>query len=129
MTAKLRWTGVIAIGGLAAAVASAGALDECMVRGDSAAVSRCLHEADREAVSALHAAEGAAGVRARELDTATGRPGANAALARSLRAFADYRKFQCEFVKAMYASGSGAEQGAIACRIDMTRRRVRDLQN
>jgi hypothetical protein len=31
-------------------------------------------------------------------------------------------------VKAMYASGTGAEQGALGCRIDLTRRRLRDLQ-
>jgi len=31
-------------------------------------------------------------------------------------------------VKAMYASGAGAEQGFLGCRVDMTRRRLRDLQ-
>ena len=123
-----RWLGVLAISGLCAAAANAGALDECAVKGDHAAVSRCLLDADREAQAALNAAEGAAGTRARELDTATGRPRANAALARSMRAFADFRKAQCDFVKAMYASGNGAEQGELACRIDLTRRRLRDLQ-
>jgi uncharacterized protein YecT (DUF1311 family) len=123
-----RWLGVLAISGACAATTSAGALDECVVKGDHAAVSRCLLEADREAQSALYAAEGAAGTRARELDTATGRPRANAALARSMRAFTEFRKAQCDFVKAMYASGNGAEQGELACRIDLTRRRLRDLQ-
>jgi len=123
-----RWLGVLALCGLGATAANAGALDECVVKGDQAAVSRCLLEADREAQAALYAAEGAAGTRARELDTATGRPGANAALARSMRAFTEFRKAQCDFVKAMYASGNGAEQGALACRIDLTRRRLRDLQ-
>jgi len=125
----IRW--LLAVGmlcGLVASVATAGALDECTIKGDHAAVSRCLLDADREAQASLNAAEGAAGTRARELDTVTGRPGANAALARSMRAFADYRKMQCEFVKAMYASGSGADQGMLACRIDLTRRRLRDLQ-
>ncbi len=123
-----RWLIVLALGGLAAATANAGALDECLVKGDHAAVSSCLLDADREAQAALNAAEGIAGRRARELDTATGRPRANAALARSMRAFAEFRKAQCAFVKAMYASGNGAEQGEIACRIDLTRRRLRDLQ-
>ena len=123
-----RWTTVAMVCGLAAAVATAGALDECTIKADHAAVSRCLLDADREARASLHAAEGAAGTRARALDTATGRPGANAALARSMRAFADYRKMQCEFVKAMYASGNGADQGMLACQIDLTRRRLRDLQ-
>ncbi len=108
--------------------AMAGALDECVIKGDHAALSRCLLDADREAQAALNAAEAAAGTRARELDTVTGRPRANAALARSMRAFAEYRKMQCEFIKAMYASGNGADQGMLACRIDLTRRRLRDLQ-
>lgn len=108
--------------------AMAGALDECVIKGDHAALSRCLLDADREAQAALNAAEAAAGTRARELDTVTGRPRANAALARSMRAFAEYRKMQCEFIKAMYAGGNGADQGMLACRIDLTRRRLRDLQ-
>jgi uncharacterized protein YecT (DUF1311 family) len=123
-----RWFGVLALCGLAATAATAGALDECMVKGDHAAVSRCLLDADREALAALYAAEGAAGTRARDLDTATGRPRANAALARSMRAFTEFRKAQCDFVKAMYASGNGADQGELACRIDLNRRRLRDLQ-
>ncbi len=109
--------------------AFAGALDECLVKGDPAAVTKCLHDADAEAQAALNRAEGAAGTRAREIDTATGRSGANAALAKSLRAFTDYRRAQCDYVRAMYASGSGAEQGALGCRVDLNRRRVRELVN
>ena len=123
-----RWLGVLAMGGLCVAGANAGALDECAVKGDHATVRRCLMDADRGAEAALNAAEGAAGTRAREIDTATGRPRANAALARSMRAFADFRRAQCDFVKAMHASGNGADQGELACRIDLTRRRLRDLQ-
>ena len=111
-----------------AANATAGALDECQTAGDHAAVSRCLFEQDRDAQASLRNAEAAAGTRARELDAVTGRPGANAALAKSLRAFTEYRTLQCDFIKAMYASGNGADQAALACRIDLTRRRVRDLQ-
>ena len=111
-----------------AANAAAGALDECQTAGDHAAVSRCLLESDRDAQASLRNAEAAAGTRARELDAATGRPIANAALAKSLRAFAEYRTLQCDFIRAMYASGNGADQAAMACRIDLTRRRVRDLQ-
>jgi uncharacterized protein YecT (DUF1311 family) len=117
-----------AIAACIAATASAGALEECMIKGDHAAVTRCLIDIDREVQASLNKAEGDAGKRARELDTATGRPGAAAALAKSMRAFADYRKMQCEFVRAMYASGAGADQGQLGCMIDLTRRRVRDLQ-
>ena len=111
-----------------AANATAGALDECQTAGDHAAVSRCLFEQDRDAQASLRNAGAAAGTRARELDAITGRPGANAALAKSMRAFTEYRTLQCDFIKAIYASGNGAEQAALACRIDLTRRRVRDLQ-
>jgi len=61
----IRW--LLAVGmlcGLVASVATAGALDECTIKGDHAAVSRCLLDADREAQASLNAAEGAAGTRA-----------------------------------------------------------------
>jgi len=111
-----------------AAPAAAGALDECQTAGDHAAVSRCLLEADAQAQTSLRNAEAAAGTRAREIDNATGRPGANAALAKTLRPFADYRTTQCDYVKALYASGGGGELAQLGCRVDLTRRRVRDLQ-
>jgi uncharacterized protein YecT (DUF1311 family) len=119
---------VVCAWAIATAAANAGALDECMIKGDHAAVTRCLIDAESEAQATLDKAEGLAGTRARKLDTATGRPGAAAALAKSMRAFAEYRKDQCDFVRAMYASGAGTEQRLVGCRVDMTRRRVRDLQ-
>ncbi len=112
----------------ASAPAVAGALEECQTAGDGAAVTKCLLDADAEAQASLRNAEAAAGIRAREIDTATGRAGANAALAKSLRAFLEYRTMQCSYVKALSASGSGAEQVGLACRVDLTRRRVRELQ-
>jgi uncharacterized protein YecT (DUF1311 family) len=111
-----------------ASPATAGALDECQTAGDHAAVTRCLIDIDTQVQASLRSAEAAAGTRARELDTATGRAGANAALAKTLRAFSDYRTMQCDYVKALYASGSGAEQAGLGCRIDLTRRRIRELQ-
>ena len=111
-----------------AAPAAAGALDECQTAGDHAAVTKCLAEADAQAQASLRNAEAAAGTRAREIDNATGRPGANAALAKTLRTFADYRTKQCDYIKALYASGVGAEQAGLGCRVDLTRRRVRELQ-
>jgi hypothetical protein len=74
------------------------------------------------------AAEGDAGKRARDLDLATGRAGAAAALARSMRAFADYRKAQCDFVRSMYANAAASDNAQLACKVDVTRRRVRELQ-
>jgi uncharacterized protein YecT (DUF1311 family) len=124
LLATILLVGLVELSGAAAA----GALDECQTAGDHAAVTRCLVDADTQAQASLRNAEATAGTRARELDNATGRPGANAALAKSMRAFADYRTMQCDYVKALYASGSGAEQAGLACRIDLTRRRVRELQ-
>ena len=111
-----------------AAPAAAGALDECQTTGDHAAVTRCLLDADAQVQASLRNAEAAAGTRAREIDTATGRAGANAALAKSMRAFTDYRTLQCDYIKALYGGSAGAEQSGLACRVDLTRRRVRELQ-
>ena len=69
-------------------IAAAGALDECLIRNDPAAVSRCLADLDKEVQSALVKAEGDAGKRARDIDVATGRPLAAPALAKSMRGFA-----------------------------------------
>ncbi len=109
--------------------AGAGALDECMIRGDHAAVSKCLIEADAEAQALLNKAEGDAGRLARNIDTATGHSGAAAALARSMRAFSEYQKAQCDFVRSMYAGSAGADQGQLGCRVDLARRRARELQS
>ena len=111
-----------------AAPVAAGAFDECQTSGDHATVTRCLLDADVQAQASLRNAEAAAGTRAREIDNATGRSGANAALAKTLRTFADYRTTQCDYVKALYASSAGAEHAVLACRVDLTRRRVRELQ-
>jgi uncharacterized protein YecT (DUF1311 family) len=110
-----------------ASVAGAGALDECLIKGDQAAVTRCLVEAEKDAQAALNKVEGDAGKKARDLDTATGRPVAAAALAKTMRAFSDYRKAQCDFVRTMYATSANADQGYLACIVDMTRRRSRDF--
>ena len=109
-------------------VAAAGAVEECLVRGDQAAVTRCLLDNEKEAQASLVKAEGDAGRKARDIDTATGRSSAAPALAKSMRAFADYRKAQCDYVRAMVANAPAADQAQIGCVIDVTRRRVRELQ-
>jgi uncharacterized protein YecT (DUF1311 family) len=109
-------------------LATAGPLEECQMSGDHAAVTRCLTDEDIKANVELASAEGAAGKRARDLEQATGRAGAHAALARSIRDFAQYRGAQCAYVKETYASGTGADQAQLACRVELNRRRVRDLR-
>jgi len=120
---------VLAVGALATNVAMAGAFDECNLRGDQASVTKCLLDADRDAQEQLNKVEGELARKARDLDTATGRSLAAPALARSMREFGNYRKAQCDFVRAMQASGRRADQAQLGCMVDMTRRRVRDLQN
>ena len=64
---SLAW--MIGVGMCAVAMsAGAGALEECMIRGDHAAVGKCLLDAEREAQDALIKAEGDAGKKARNLD-------------------------------------------------------------
>lgn len=120
---------MLVAGALATNPAVAGAFDECNLRGDQAAVRKCLLDADREAQDQLNKVEGELARKARELDIATGHAAAAPALARSMRDFGAYRKSQCEFVRAMHASGARAEQSQQGCLVDMTRRRIRDLQN
>ena len=107
--------------------AAAGAVEECLARRDHAAVTRCLLDNETEAQASLVKAEGDAGKKARGIDTATGRSSAAPALAKSMRAFSEYRKAQCDYVRAMFANAAGAEQAQIGCVIDVTRRRVREL--
>ena len=113
---------------LTTSAAAAGALDECLIRNDPTAVTRCLVDLEKQAQANLVKAEGDAGKRARDIDTATGRAPAAPALAKSMRAFTEYRKAQCDFVRAMYSAGTGGEQAQLGCMIDLTRRRVRELQ-
>jgi uncharacterized protein YecT (DUF1311 family) len=117
----------LALSGAVTMPALASALEECVPAGDGAAVLRCLTEEDTKANVELSNAEAAAAKRARELEQATGRVGAHAALAKTVRDFAVYRASQCAYVRETMASGSGAAQALVGCRIDLNRRRVREL--
>ena len=85
-------------------------------------------ESLEEAQASLVKAEGDAGRKARDIDTATGRSSAAPALAKSMRALSEYRKAQCDYVRAMAANAPAADQAQMGCVIDITRRRVRELQ-
>src|SRR5437660_3860451 len=87
----------LALSGAVAMPALASALEECVAAGDAAAVLRCLTEEDTKANVELSNAEAAAAKRARELEQATGRAGAHAALAKTVRDFAAYRASQCGY--------------------------------
>jgi uncharacterized protein YecT (DUF1311 family) len=106
----------------------ANAVDECAAAGNGDAVLRCLSELDVKTNAELANAEAAAARRARDLEQATGRTGAHAALAKSVRDFAAYRTSQCAYVNETRASGTGAAQAQVGCRIDLNRRRIRELK-
>jgi uncharacterized protein YecT (DUF1311 family) len=125
-TVPLRW---VLLSSLAlAAPAMAGAVEECLLAGNPAAVARCLNEEEAKVNGELATAEAAAARRAREIEQATGHAGVHAALAKSVRDFAQYRTSQCAYVKESYAGNSGAVQAQTGCRIDVTRRRIRELK-
>ena len=123
----VRTFALVALGG-AAVTASAGAYEDCMTRGAQPAVMQCLLNEERDATSELASAEAAVAQKARSVEQATGKPGIHAALAKSVRDFAAYRASQCGFVRELAAREPVGEQAQIACRVDLTRRRVRELR-
>ena len=119
---------LFAAAALVASAARAGAYEDCMTSGGQPAVMQCLLNEDRIANGELAGAEAAAAQKARSVEQATGKPGIHAALAKSVRDFAAYRASQCGFVRELAAREPVGEQAQIACRVDLTRRRVRELR-
>jgi uncharacterized protein YecT (DUF1311 family) len=119
----------VAIAALAAAgAAHAGAYEDCMTSGGQADIMKCLLNEDRQANNELASAEAAAAQKARSVEQATGKAGIHAALAKSVRDFSAYRASQCGFVRELAAREPVGEQAQVACRVDLTRRRVRELK-
>jgi uncharacterized protein YecT (DUF1311 family) len=114
--------------GACALAAHAGAYEDCVAAGPAAAVLQCLGSAERQANAELAAVEATLAEKALTVERATGRTGIHAALARSLKDFATYRTSQCAYVRALAVREPVAEQAMVACRVDLTRRRVRDLR-
>ena len=108
--------------------AMAGALDECMAKGDSGAVMICLQQEETATEASLRQAEAVVARKVHDLETVARNAEPRAAYDRAAVAFKQYRDAQCGFVKSMYGSGAGAGQAQVACRIDITRRRIRELQ-
>jgi uncharacterized protein YecT (DUF1311 family) len=89
---------------------------------------QCLASEEKEANAELASAEAAMAQKARNVEQATGKPGIHAALAKSVRDFAAYRTSHCAYVRELAAREPVGEQAQIACRVDLTRRRVRELR-
>jgi uncharacterized protein YecT (DUF1311 family) len=111
-----------------APLAYAGAYEDCVTAGNQAAVMQCLVNQEKEANAELGNAEAALAQKARSVEQATGKPGIHAALAKSVRDFAAYRTSHCGFVRDLAAREPVGEQAQIACRVDLTRRRTRELR-
>ena len=107
---------------------SAASVEECLPAGDGAAQLKCLTDEEIKASAELAALEITVAKHARDIEQATGRVGAHAALARSMRDFTQYRASQCAYVKELMASGTGSAQAQLGCRVDLTRRRIRELK-
>jgi uncharacterized protein YecT (DUF1311 family) len=112
-----------------AGAAHAGAYEDCVTAGAPAAVMQCLATAERKANAELATVEASLAEKALAVERATGRAGIHAALARSLKDFSTYRASHCAYVRALAVREPVAEQAMVACRVDLTRRRVRDLRS
>ena len=120
--------GALAALAVLATTARAGAYEDCMTTGNQAAVMQCLQNAERESSAELNSAEASAAQKARTVEQATGKAGIHAALAKSVRDFAAYRASQCGFIRELAAREPVGEQAQVACRVDLNRRRVRELK-
>jgi uncharacterized protein YecT (DUF1311 family) len=111
-----------------AAGAYAGAYEDCVTSGNQAAVMQCLNSEEKQANAELANAEAAVAQKARAVESATGKGGIHAALAKSVRDFSAYRTSHCTYVRDIAVREPVAEQAGLACRVDLTRRRVRELR-
>jgi uncharacterized protein YecT (DUF1311 family) len=120
---------LLAAGLLAGCAAHAGALDECWRQSsDRTQLGPCLAMAQRTAADEMLATFQRVELQAQALQRATGREGAVALLRASQRDFERYVQGQCTFVHAMFDAGTGADQAALACEIDLLRQRIEALR-
>ncbi|QEL55523.1 lysozyme inhibitor LprI family protein [Chromobacterium paludis] len=109
--------------------ASAGALDECTQRQpNTPAIAACLQQRHADILAKLQAQEDRALEAMRKLDAATdNRFHAARELRRARQAYEAYRRQQCDWVEASYASGNGAGRARQACEIDLDTQRLAEL--
>lgn len=91
------------------------------------AIGTCLVETGKDVDSAMAAALGFAMSAAQDLDGVTGRKVTVPALNKAQAAWSDYREKHCAYVGATYGGGSGTGTAILACRINLTRARTRQL--
>jgi len=125
---RLAATALLAVAACWTLSARAGAYEDCVTAGNQNAVMSCLAGQEKQASAELSNAEAQVAQKARAVESATGKAGIHAALAKSVRDFAAYRASQCAYVREMAVREPVAEQAAIACRVDLTRHRARELR-
>jgi uncharacterized protein YecT (DUF1311 family) len=114
---------------LCAGSAHAGVLDECWQRSsDRTQLGPCIQLAQSLASDDMLATFQKVEQQARALEKATGRESAVALLRTSQRDFERYVEGQCGFVHALFDSGTGADQAALACETDLLRQRTEVLR-
>ncbi|KUM03678.1 DUF1311 domain-containing protein [Chromobacterium subtsugae] len=114
---------------LLASPAWAGALDDCaQSAADTPAVAACLQQRHADAQRLLAAQEDKSLAAMRKLDRASdNRFHAARALLRARQAYQTYRRQQCDWLAASYASGNGADRARLACQIDLDTQRLAEL--
>ena len=125
---RLAGMALLALAACWAFAARGGAYEDCVTAGNQNAVMSCLAGQEKQANAELSNAEAQVAQKARAVESATGKAGIHAALAKSVRDFAAYRASQCAYVREMAVREPVAEQAAIACRVDLTRHRARELR-
>jgi len=109
--------------------AEAGALDECYARAQTRLeVTPCLNSAKKVATDAMLEEFVAVSRSLQELESVTGRVGAEAALKQSQRDFERYLASHCQLVLRAFDSGTGAGQAQLACEVDLLRERAAQLK-
>ncbi|UTH73365.1 lysozyme inhibitor LprI family protein [Chromobacterium sp. IIBBL 290-4] len=117
------------VASLLSLAAQAGALEECtQQQADSPAIASCLKQRHEESERKLAEQEHKSLTAMQQLDATTdNRYHAARVLRRAQQAYQAYRRQQCGWVEASYASGNGAEKARLACEIDLDTQRLADL--
>lgn len=101
---------------------------ECsMTSGSQVEIADCMIDAETAVNAALQVALDTARSAAVELDEITEREAAGPALEASQNTWMDLRETHCAFEGSMFGGGSGTGIAIQACRISMTRDRIKEL--
>jgi uncharacterized protein YecT (DUF1311 family) len=113
----------------AAGAVQAGVTDECWQRvSNRVELGACIQLAQRVASDDMLEAFQSVERQARALEEAADRDDVVALLRSSQREFERYVEAQCGFVFALFDSGNGAGQAALACETDLLRQRTEVLR-